>query len=111
MLGAVSSIHCNGMNQRSIFPVVSCSGSTCTITAPPDGHTALLEWLKLVAFDNDQPSEVFLFGGKGRHPGRIGSWPDLLDFQPLPGIQGFQASRVDTGQKFRYILKYKVLKS
>jgi len=36
LMGAVSSTHGNSMGQRTLFPAVSCSGSTCTVTSPPN---------------------------------------------------------------------------
>ena len=34
LLGVESSTHGNSIGQRNIFPALSCSGTTCTITAP-----------------------------------------------------------------------------
>ena len=86
MLGATSSTHSNSMGQRTIFPAVSCSGSTCTITAPPDPHIAPPGWFQLFALDDGQPSQG-MWIRLGKDPGEMGNWPaGLEDFAPLPGM-------------------------
>jgi hypothetical protein len=85
MLGAVASTHGNSMGQRTLFPAVSCSGSTCTITAPPDAHVAPPGWYQLFLLDSGQPS-TGVFVRLGKDPGGVGNWPNYPDFQPLPGV-------------------------
>jgi hypothetical protein len=85
LLGAVSSTHGNSMGQRTIFPAVSCSGLTCTITAPPNGHISPPGWFQLFAVDDGQPSEG-VWVRVGGDPAGLGEWPDLPDFHPLPGV-------------------------
>jgi hypothetical protein len=85
MLGAVSSTHSNSMGQRTIFPAVSCSGSTCTITAPPEAHIAPPGWFQLFAVDSGQPSQG-IWIRLGDDPASLGNWPDFPDFKPLPGV-------------------------
>lgn len=86
MLGAVSSTHSNSMGQRTLFPAVSCSGSTCTITAPPEAHIAPPGWFQLFAVDDGQPSDG-VWVRLGKDPGEMGGWPaGLPDFAPLPGV-------------------------
>jgi hypothetical protein len=38
LMGAVSSTHGNSMGQRTMFPNVACSGSSCVVTAPPNAY-------------------------------------------------------------------------
>lgn len=86
MLGAVTSTHSNSMGQRTLFPSVSCSGSTCTISAPPSAHIAPPSWYQLFAVDDGQPSEG-IWIRLGHDPAELGNWPaGLEDFAPLPGI-------------------------
>jgi hypothetical protein len=43
MIGGVSYTHGSNMGQRTLFPAVLCSGTTCTIMAPPEPHIAHLD--------------------------------------------------------------------
>lgn len=85
MLGSVVSTHGNAMGQRTIFPAVSCAGTTCTITAPPNAHVAPPGWFMLFVLDGPTPS-VGQFIRIGKDPAKIGDWPSNLPaFAPLPG--------------------------
>ncbi|EFW13530.1 copper radical oxidase [Coccidioides posadasii str. Silveira] len=84
LLGLVSSTHGNSFGSRTIFPAVSCSGTTCTITAPPDSHTCPPGWFMLFVLDGPTPS-VASFVRIGGDPGRLGDWPAFPDFD-LPGV-------------------------
>jgi hypothetical protein len=85
MLGSVVSTHGNGFGQRTIFPAHSCSGNTCTITAPPNAHVAPPGWFMVFVLDGPTPS-VGQFIRIGKDPGNIGDWPaNIPAFQPLPG--------------------------
>lgn len=53
---AVSSTHGNSMGARTIFPDFSCSGNTCTITAPPNAHVSPPGWFQLFVLDGPTPS-------------------------------------------------------
>ncbi|KAL1955708.1 hypothetical protein VTO42DRAFT_8180 [Malbranchea cinnamomea] len=84
LLGMVSSTHGNSFGSRTIFPAVSCSGTTCTITAPPDDHTCPPGWFMLFVLDGPTPS-VASFVRIGGDPGRLGDWPPYEGFD-LPGV-------------------------
>jgi hypothetical protein len=83
LLAAVGSTHGNSMGQRTIFPAFSCSGNTCTITAPPRSATPAA-WFQLFVLDGPTPSnsQWVRIGGD---PGELGNWPDFSDFT-VPGI-------------------------
>ncbi|EIN04521.1 galactose oxidase [Punctularia strigosozonata HHB-11173 SS5] len=84
LIAATSSTHGNMMGGRTIFPAFSCSGTTCTITAPPSVGVAPAGWFQLFVLDGPTPShsQWVRIGGD---PGRLGNWPDLPGFT-LPGI-------------------------
>jgi hypothetical protein len=84
LMGAESSTHGNTMGQRTIFPQVSCSGNTCTITAPPNAHVSPPGWFMLFVLDGPTPSEA-QWVRIGGDPAELGNWPDFPDFQ-TPGI-------------------------
>ncbi|OQU99179.1 WSC domain-containing protein [Cladophialophora immunda] len=84
LLGAVSSTHGNSMGQRTIFPAVSCSGSTCTVTAPPNAHVCPAGWYMLYVLDNGTPS-ISQWVRIGGDPAELGNWPNLPDFYQ-PGM-------------------------
>ncbi|KAF8534900.1 putative glyoxal oxidase precursor [Trichophaea hybrida] len=67
LMAAVSSTHGNSMGQRTIFPAVSCSGGSCTVTAPPNAHV-VATWVRI-----------------GGDPAALGNWPNFPDFN-VPGI-------------------------
>lgn len=79
LLGAVASTHGNSMGQRTIFPAYSCSGNTCTITAPPNANICPPGWFQLFVLDGPTPSKAqwIRIGGD---PGSLGSWPNYPDF-------------------------------
>lgn len=85
LMGAVSSTHGNSMGARTLFPQFSCSGATCTVTAPPNAHVAGGPgwWMMFVMGSNGVPSlaEWVRIGGD---PAGLGSWPRFDDFT-LPG--------------------------
>ncbi|KAM5480390.1 putative (methyl)glyoxal oxidase [Microsporum canis] len=84
LMGMVSSTHGNSFGSRTIFPAMSCSGTTCTITAPPDSHTSPPGWFMLFVLDGPTPS-MASFVRIGGDPGRLGEWPATGGFQ-LPGV-------------------------
>ena len=79
LLGAESSTHGNSMGQRILFPAVSCHGSTCVITAPPDAHVCPPGWFQLFVLDGPTPSRS-TFVRIGGDPAGLGSWPRFKDF-------------------------------
>jgi hypothetical protein len=85
LIGAVSSTHGNSMGQRTIFPAVSCSGSTCTVIAPPDSHKCPPGWFQMFVLDGPTPS-IGVFVRVGGDPAELGNWPADPAFSPLPGI-------------------------
>ncbi|EKD12599.1 copper radical oxidase [Drepanopeziza brunnea f. sp. 'multigermtubi' MB_m1] len=84
LLGSVSSTHGNSMGQRTLFPAVSCSGATCSITAPPNSHVCPPGWYMLFVLDGPTPS-VGQFVRIGGDPASLGNWPKLAGFN-LPGV-------------------------
>jgi hypothetical protein len=85
LLGADSSTHGNLMGQRTIFPAVSCAGTTCTVIAPPNAHVAPPGWHKLFILDGPTPS-VAQYIRLGGDPAALGNWPTDPKYAPLPGI-------------------------
>lgn len=84
LLGAVGSTHGNNMGQRTLFPAVSCSGSTCTVTAPPNGNISPPAWYQMFVLDGPTPSHA-VWVRIGGDPAGLGDWPDLPGFS-TPGI-------------------------
>ncbi|KAF7291128.1 hypothetical protein MIND_01256000 [Mycena indigotica] len=85
LMSAVSSTHGNAMGARTIFPAFSCSGTTCTITAPPNAFVSPPAYHQLFILDGPTPSHS-VFVRIGGDPGKIGLWPaNLTSFHP-PGI-------------------------
>lgn len=83
LLAADTSTHGSTMGQRTYFPATSCSGTTCTVTAPPDAKICPASWFQLFVIDGGRPSES-TYVRVGGDPANIGSWPDYEDFTP-PG--------------------------
>ncbi|KAH9958446.1 copper radical oxidase [Russula dissimulans] len=84
LVAAVSSTHGNTMGGRVIFPAFSCSGKTCTVTAPPNANVSPPGWHQLFILDGPTPSHG-VFVRIGGDPGKIGNWPNLPGFNP-PGV-------------------------
>jgi hypothetical protein len=84
LLGSVVSTHGNAMGQRTIFPAVSCSGTTCTVTAPPNAHICPPGWYMMFVLDGPTPS-VGVYVRVGGDPAGLGNWPKLPGFT-LPGV-------------------------
>jgi hypothetical protein len=84
LLGSAVSTHGNAMGQRTIFPDLSCSGTTCTIVAPPNAHVCPPGWFMMFVLDGPTPS-VGQFVRIGGDPASLGNWPDLPGFD-LPGV-------------------------
>jgi Domain of unknown function (DUF1929) len=85
LLGAVTSTHGNSMGQRTIFPQFSCSGSTCSITAPPNAHICPPGWFQLFALNAAGTPSVAVWVRIGGDPASLGNWPDFPDFN-VPGV-------------------------
>lgn len=86
LLGAVSSTHGNSMGQRTIFPAVSCSGSTCTVTAPPNAHICPPGWFQLFVLDSLGTPSVSQWVRIGGDPAQLGNWPSGLSDFTVPGV-------------------------
>ncbi|KAF2258383.1 hypothetical protein CC78DRAFT_587230 [Lojkania enalia] len=85
ILGAGGSTHGNSMGQRTIFPAFSCSGNSCTVTAPPTAHICPPGWYQLFALNaNGVPSKA-KWVRIGGDPAGLGNWPDAEGFS-LPGV-------------------------
>ncbi|WPH02215.1 Hypothetical protein R9X50_00507000 [Acrodontium crateriforme] len=79
LIGAVASTHGNSMGQRSIFPAVSCSGTSCTVTAPPNANVSPPGWFQMFVLDGPTPSKA-QWVRIGGDPGFLGEWPTQSDF-------------------------------
>ncbi|KAI4865776.1 glyoxal oxidase N-terminus-domain-containing protein [Hypoxylon rubiginosum] len=84
LLGAVSSTHGNSMGARTLFPDVSCAGTTCTLVAPPRVHIAPAGWYQMFVLQDGIPA-VGTFVRIGGDPGQLGNWPPGDDFT-RPGM-------------------------
>jgi hypothetical protein len=84
LTGAESSTHGSSMGQRTIFPDFSCSGKTCSITAPPNANVSPPGWFQLWLLDGSTPSHS-TFVRIGGDPGSLGLWPPYDDFVK-PGL-------------------------
>ncbi|TVY32342.1 WSC domain-containing protein [Lachnellula subtilissima] len=84
LLGSVSSTHGNSMGQRTLFPAISCAGTTCTVTVPPNAHVCPPGWYMMFVLDGPTPS-VGQYVRIGGDPAGLGNWPNLNGFA-LPGV-------------------------
>ncbi|KAL2065736.1 hypothetical protein VTL71DRAFT_3406 [Oculimacula yallundae] len=84
LLGAESSTHGNSMGQRTLFPAISCSGNTCSITAPPNANICPPGWFMLFLLDGATPS-IATYVRIGGDPAGLGNWPNHKDFT-VPGV-------------------------
>jgi hypothetical protein len=84
LLGSVSSTHGNSMGGRTIFPAVSCTGTTCTVTAPPNAHICPPGWYQFFVLDGGIPA-VGVFVRIGGDPAKVGNWPQGAGFT-RPGV-------------------------
>lgn len=85
LLGAGASTHGNMMGQRTIFPAVTCSGTTCTVTAPPNTHVCPPGWFQMFALDNNGVPSTAVWIRIGGDPAGLGNWPKAPDFM-IPGV-------------------------
>jgi hypothetical protein len=84
LIGATSSTHGNAMGGRTLFPAFSCSGNSCTVTAPPNAFVSPPGWHQLFILDGPTPSHS-VWVRIGGDPGQLGNWPDVAGFNP-PGL-------------------------
>jgi hypothetical protein len=85
LLGAGASTHGNIMGQRTIFPALSCTGSTCTVTAPPNAHVCPPGWFQMFALNKNGVPSLAQWIRVGGDPAGIGNWPQADDFT-IPGV-------------------------
>jgi hypothetical protein len=83
LLGSVSATHGNSMGQRTLFPAVTCAGTSCIVTAPPNAHACPPGWYMMFVLDGPTPS-VGQFIRIGGDPASFGNGPNLPGFD-LPG--------------------------
>lgn len=84
-MGAVSSTHGNSMGQRTFFPAVSCSGTSCSVTAPPNANVCPPGWFQMFVLDANMVPSNASWIRIGGDPASIGNWPNFTDFS-LPGV-------------------------
>jgi hypothetical protein len=84
LLGSVSSTHGNSMGARTLMPAVSCTGTICTVTAPPHKHVCPPGWYQFFVLDGGIPA-VGVYVRIGGDPAEVGNWPDAEGFT-RPGI-------------------------
>ncbi|KAM3512292.1 hypothetical protein MY11210_004076 [Beauveria gryllotalpidicola] len=84
LLGSVSSTHGNSMGARTLFPDMSCSGTSCTVTAPPGKYIAPPGWYQFFVLDGGIPA-VGVFIRIGGDPAGLGNWPEGDSFV-RPGV-------------------------
>jgi len=84
LVAATSSTHGNAMGARTIFPAFHCTGTTCTVTAPPNAGVSPPGWHQLFILDGPTPShsQWVRIGGD---PSQLGNWPNLPGFT-TPGL-------------------------
>jgi hypothetical protein len=84
LIGAESSSHGSTMGRRTFSPALSCAGTICTVTAPPNANVSPPGWFQVFVLENGIPSHSrhIRVGGD---PGSLGNWPNFPDFT-LPGI-------------------------
>ncbi len=84
LLGSVSSTHGNSMGARTIMPNMRCTGTSCSVDAPPTANIAPPGWYQMFVLDGGVPA-VGVYVRIGGDPGSIGNWPQGPDFT-VPGI-------------------------
>lgn len=86
LIGAESSTHGNSMGQRTMFPAMSCSGNTCTVTAPPNAHACPPGWFRLFGLTAEGVPSVAKWVRIGGDPAGLGNWPGNSTTFHVPGI-------------------------
>lgn len=84
LLGSVSSTHGNSMGVRTLFPEVSCEGTTCEVVAPPGVYVCPPGWYQFFVLDGGIPA-VGVYVRIGGDPAGLGEWPEGEDFS-RPGM-------------------------
>lgn len=91
LMGSESSTHGNSMGARTLFPLVTCSGNSCTVKAPKGPYIAPVGWYRMFVLDGPTPSYA-TWVRIGGDPANLGNWPNAAAFQPLPGVGAIGAS-------------------
>jgi hypothetical protein len=89
LLGSVGSTHGNSMGARTLMPAVSCAGTSCTVTAPPNAHVCPPGWYQFFVLDGGVPA-VGVYVRIGGDPAGLGNWPAGNTFT-RPGVGPVQA--------------------
>ncbi|KAH8839061.1 hypothetical protein MCOR27_010609 [Pyricularia oryzae] len=84
LLGAVSSTHGNSMGARTLMPAVTCTGTSCTVQAPPNAHVCPPGWYQFFVLDGGIPA-VGVYIRIGGDPAGLGNWPPGNTFTK-PGV-------------------------
>ncbi|KAF5021880.1 hypothetical protein F66182_6071 [Fusarium sp. NRRL 66182] len=84
LMASIGATHGVTMGQRTLFPAFSCSGTTCTVTAPPNAFVSPPSWYQMFILDGPTPSHA-IWVRIGGDPGRLGDWPKLPGFT-TPGV-------------------------
>jgi hypothetical protein len=85
LLGVGGSTHGNSMGQRTLFPAFTCSGGTCTVTAPPNAHICPPGWFQLFALNAAGVPSVAKWVRIGGDPANTGAWPKGSTDFTVPG--------------------------
>jgi hypothetical protein len=84
LLGSVSSTHGNSMGARTLIPAISCTGTSCTVTAPPNKYVCPPGWYQFFVLDGGVPA-VGVYVRIGGDPAGLGNWPASATFSK-PGV-------------------------
>lgn len=85
LLGVGGSTHGNSMGQRTLFPAFSCSGGSCTVTAPPNAHVCPPGWFQVFALNAAGVPSTAQWVRIGGDPANLGAWPNAPEFFDVPG--------------------------
>ncbi|PVH95878.1 copper radical oxidase [Periconia macrospinosa] len=85
VMGVGGSTHGNSMGQRTIFPAFSCSGGTCTVTAPPNAHVCPPGWFQVFALNAAGVPSWAQWVRIGGDPANFGAWPNAPEYFDVPG--------------------------
>ncbi|KAJ4172166.1 hypothetical protein NW754_002354 [Fusarium falciforme] len=84
LLASIGSTHGITMGQRTMFPSFSCTGTTCTVEAPPNAFISPPSWYQMFVLDGPTPSHA-IWVRIGGDPAHLGDWPKLPGFT-TPGV-------------------------
>ncbi|KAK7452112.1 hypothetical protein VKT23_012217 [Stygiomarasmius scandens] len=85
LIAAVSSTHGNSMGARTIFPQFGCSGTSCSIIAPPNAFISPPGWHQLFILDGSGTPSHSSWVRIGGDPAELGNWPNITGFT-IPGV-------------------------